>query len=43
MNGHWFLLSMLVIYLVMILARYVEVCREEKKEREEEERWKACR
>lgn len=43
MNGHWFLLSMLGIYLVMILSRYVEVCREEKEEREEEERWQACR
>ena len=35
MNGHWFLLSMLIVYLVIMIARLIGIIKEEK----EAEQW----
>lgn len=36
MNGHWFLLSMLIVYLVIMIARLIGIIKEEKAEKEKE-------
>ena len=37
MNGHWFLLSMLIVYLVIMIAHLIGIIKEERKDRWEEE------
>jgi len=33
MNGHWFLLSMLIVYLVIMIARLIGIIKEERTNR----------